>query len=191
MWHKNVLLCLLRPSCQIFFFFLFKLISVGAGALQWCVSFHCAGKRTSRPCAHPCSLLASFPFRSPRVLSWAPWAVHQALLSCLIHPWCRRVSPRLPVTPIPLGIHVCSRCLCLYFCFASKITYKMAQTFQFSPDYIPVILFWVKMCRGFHLSFDSNSFSMEIIYSFCKIPYLWSLMSWDTSSKNSVVYTWN
>ena len=107
---------------------------------------------------------------SRRALSWAPCAVQQALLSCLFHPWCLHVSPRLPGTPIPLGIHVCSLRLCLYFCFANKITYKMAQTFQFSHNYIPVILFWVKTCRDFHLSCGRVSFSMEIIYSFVKFP---------------------
>ena len=157
--------------------------------MQWRLSLHCLGNWAGRPHAR---LPPLGPFPSRRRRAWPSRALQRAP-SVVGSPAVRGATdPRLPVTPIRRGTHVCSLHLCLYFRSANEATYKMAQAFQFSHHYTPAILFRVRMCRASHLSCGSPSFSMEIVCIFVKFRYLWFLMSWDTSSKNCVVvYTWN
>lgn len=126
----------------------------------------------TEPAVHTHASLCWAPSRSDTAEPSGPRALQQAPLRCPFHPW-RVVSPTpAPDDSIRRGIRVCSLRPCLYFCSANKTTYKMAQTFQFSRHYTPAILFRVRMCRAFHLSWDSPSFSMEIVCIFVKFPTL-------------------
>ena len=50
---------------------------------------------------------------------------------------CQSPSPNSsPYTLCPLGIHVCSLPLCLYFCFANKVTSTIFPDFTFVLIYI-------------------------------------------------------